>query len=68
MTKPKKSDSEYFGQDSLKFGVDGQDQGAEFGWNVGVFVKFLKFRLCHGDAHIEFFPLLRSQFSQASLA
>ena len=23
MTKPKKSDSEHFGQDSLKFGVDG---------------------------------------------
>lgn len=35
--------SEDFGQDALKFGVDGQNQGSKFGWNVGVFVEFFQF-------------------------
>ena len=51
--------SEDFGQDALEFGVDGQNQGSKFRWNVGIFVELFQFRLSHGYAYVKFLAFVQ---------
>ena len=59
MLPKRKSDSKHFGEDSLQLGVDGKNQRAELGWDVGVFVQLFLFGLGHGNADIQFLVLVQ---------
>ena len=57
-TRPKKNESKHFGQNSLKFRVDGQDQRAKLRWNIGVLAPLLQRCRGRGYANLAFLAFL----------